>query len=227
MYLFDPTILLALIGIGIGLWAQYKVKSAYQKYSRVPTAYGRAASDVVRELLFRRYGATIGIAHVSGEMTDYFDPRTDTLSLSDGVYSSSSIAAVGIAAHEAGHAIQKMEGYAPLRLRSVMVPVVNIGSTLSWPLFLLGLFLSFDPLQYAGIALFSLVVFFSLITLPVELDASRRAGNLLAQSGYYSEEELSGVRSVLTAAAMTYVASFISALLQLLRLILLSQRRRR
>ena len=227
MYLVDPTMLLVLAGLALGLWAQYKVKSAYEKYSKIPTAYGRSASQVVQELLFRQYGSSIAIAHVSGEMTDFFDPRTDTLSLSDGVYSSSSIAAVGIAAHEAGHAIQKMENYGPLKLRSVMVPVVNIGSTLSWPLFLGGLVLSLEPLQYAGIALFGLVVLFSLITLPVELDASRRAGALLAECGCFTQEELSGVKSVLTAAAMTYVASFISALLQLLRLILLSQRRRR
>ena len=165
------------------------------------------------------------ISRTSGQLTDYFDPRTDTLRLSDGVYGSASVAALGIAAHEAGHALQKQQGYPFLSLRSLMVPAVNIGSTLAWPIFVLGLIFSWDPLVNAGIVLFGLVVLFSLVTLPVEFDASRRAMAMLAGSGYLTQDEQKGVKAVLSAAALTYVASFVSALLQLFRLITIARRR--
>ena len=141
------------------------------------------------------------------------------------MFGSDSVAAVGIAAHEAGHALQKEQGYSLLSLRSLMVPVVNIGSNLAWPIFVLGIIFSWKPLMYIGIATFAAVVVFSLITLPVEFDASRRANVMLSESGYFTQEELNGVRTVLNAAALTYVASFISTLLQLLRLVLIARRR--
>jgi Zn-dependent membrane protease YugP len=224
---FDWTMILLLPGLLLGLWAQSRVSSAYKKYAKVFTQRGLPAEAVVRDLLTRQGAGSIAIAPIAGELTDHFDPRTDTLSLSSGVYGSSSVAAVGIAAHEAGHALQKMQSYPFLTLRTAAVPVVNIGSHLAWPIFFAGIIFSWQPLMTAGIALFALVVLFSLITLPVEFDASRRANLMLADSGYFTEEELRGVRAVLNAAALTYVASFLSSLMQLLRLVLLSQRRRR
>ena len=224
---FDWTILLILPGLILGLWAQGRVKKAYAEYSKVGTARGLAAEDVVRDLLSRQGVTSIAITPVSGSLTDHFDPQTDTLRLSQGVYGSSSVAAVGIAAHEAGHALQKMENYPLLSLRTFAVPAVNIGSRLAWPIFFVGMLASWQPLMTAGIVLFALVVLFTLITLPVEFDASRRAKRMLADSGYFEEEELRGVSKVLSAAAMTYVASFVSAFLTLLRLLLIAQRRRR
>ena len=223
---FDYTYLLMLPGLILGLWAQWKVKAAYEKYGKIRTRRGEAACDLVRQLLYRE-NADVAVEETAGVLTDHYDPRTNVLRLSQGVYRSDSVAAVGIAAHEAGHALQKMENYKPLGLRTAIVPVVNVGSYLAWPLFVGGIAFSFEPLMTAGIAVFALMVLFSLITLPVEFDASRRAKRMLADSGYFEEDELQGVSSVLSAAAMTYVASFISAALQLLRLLLIAQRRRR
>ena len=162
-----------------------------------------------------------------GGLTDHFDPKNHTLGLSKDVYDSSSVAALGVAAHEVGHAMQQREGYPLLSLRSAIVPAVNIGSSLAWPIFVAGLIFSIDALQFAGIILFSLVLIFALITLPVELNASKRALQLLTAGGFIEGDETAGVKSVLTAAAMTYVASVVSAALQLLRLILLSRRNSR
>ncbi|HHX22088.1 MAG TPA: zinc metallopeptidase, partial [Clostridiales bacterium] len=162
-----------------------------------------------------------------GTLTDHYDPRNQTLKLSEGVYNSSSVAALGIAAHEAGHAMQDKEGYALLGLRSAIVPAVNIGSKLSFPIFIVGLIMSFRPLTLIGIALFALTVLFTLITLPVEFDASRRAIAMLNASGLIAKDEEKGVRKVLNAAAMTYVAAAVGAILQLLRLILISRSRSR
>lgn len=225
MYL-DYTILLMIPGLLLGLWAQARVKSAYSKYSKIGTRSGVRAAEAVRHILQKNGAGDVAIATVAGQMTDHYDPRTNTLRLSEGVYNSASIAALGIAAHEAGHALQKAENYRFLALRSVMVPVVNFGSYLSWPIFVAGIIFSFEPLMYAGIIAFSLVVLFSLITLPVEFDASRRAVALLNGNGFLTQEEEQGVRKVLNAAALTYVASFVSALLQLLRLLLILNRNR-
>lgn len=227
MFYYDWTILLLIPGLILGLWAQSRVKSAYSKYSKVFTQRGMPAQDVARMLLNSGGAGNVNITSVQGELTDHFDPGTDTLRLSQGVYGSSSVAAVGIAAHEAGHALQKQEGYALLNLRTVMVPTVNIGSRLAWPIFVVGMISSWRPLMYVGIALFALAVLLSLITLPVEFDASRRAKLMLANSGYFTQDEMQGVSKVLNAAALTYVASFLSALLSLVRLLLLVQRRRR
>ena len=222
---WDSTILFLIPGLLLGLWAQSRVQSAFQKYSRVPTQRGLAAFQAIGYLLEKEGAGHVNITKTHGSLTDHFDPRTDTLRLSESVYASSSVAALGIAAHEAGHALQKQENYPFLTLRSMMVPVVNIGSQLAWPIFLLGIIVSWEPLQIAGIVLFALVVLFSLITLPVEFDASRRAMQMLVSSGYLTQNEEKGARAVLNAAAMTYVASFVSALMQLLRLVAIARRR--
>ncbi len=227
MFYFDWTYLLIIPGLILGLWAQSRVNSTYQKYSRVATRLGQPASAMVADLLRRNGNHDVSIGRVSGNLTDHYDPRTEKLNLSDGVYNSASVAALGIAAHEAGHAMQKKEGYAPLRLRTAVVPMVNIGSSLSTPLFMLGLIFAWQPLVSAGIVLFSLSTLFALITLPVEFDASRRAVQMLTSGGYLTMEEESGVRKVLNAAALTYVAAAVTSLLSLLRLVLLSRRYRR
>lgn len=226
MYL-DWTYLLVIPGLILGLWAQAKVNGAYQKYSAVPTRLGQPASAMVQDLLRRNGNSVVSIGKVSGNLTDHYDPSKEVLNLSEGVYGSSSVAALGIAAHEAGHAMQKMEGYAPLTLRSAAVPLVNIGSTMATPLFFVGLLMAWQPLVYLGIALFSLSTLFALITLPVEFDASRRAVRMLTEGGYVTGEEEQGVRKVLSAAALTYVAAAVTSLLTLLRLLLIANRNRR
>ena len=226
MYL-DWTYLLIIPGLLLGLWAQSQVSSAYQKYSAVPTRLGQPASLMAQDLLRRNGNNVVTVGRVSGNLTDHYDPAREVLNLSDGVYGSSSVAALGIAAHEAGHAMQKMEGYAPLTLRSAAVPVVNIGSSLSTPLFFVGLLMAWQPLVYLGIGLFSLSTIFALITLPVEFDASRRAVRMLTEGGYVTGEEEQGVKKVLRAAALTYVAAAVTSLLTLLRLLLIANRNRR
>ena len=227
MFYWDWTYVLIIPGLILGIWAQSRVNSAYQKYSRVQTRLGRPASEMVQELLRRNGNNVVTIGRVSGNLTDHYNPADETLKLSEGVYDSSSVAALGIAAHEAGHAMQKMEGYAPLSLRSAAVPMVNIGSALSTPLFFLGLVMAWQPLVYVGIALFSLSTIFALVTLPVEFDASRRAVRMLTDGGYVTGEEEKGVRKVLSAAALTYVAAAVTSLLTLLRLLLIANRGRR
>jgi len=216
MILLIPALLLALL-------AQAGMKNAYSKYSKIRTKAGIPASEAALKILYDNGNNEVSVARGQGTLTDHFDPRTQVLSLSEGVYNSASIAAIGIAAHEAGHAMQKKEGYGPLALRSLVVPAVNFGSTLSVPIFILGLIMYWQPLVTAGIALFSLTVIFALVTLPVEFNASRRAIQMLNGSGLITQEEEKGVKKVLNAAAMTYVASAIGALLQLFRLILLSR----
>lgn len=224
MFYYDWTYLLIIPGLLLGLWAQAKIKSSYAAWSRVHTRLGRPACQVVDDLLRRNGNHQVRVFQTQGELTDHYDPSNETLKLSQGVYGSDSVAALGIAAHEAGHAMQKHEGYAPLKLRTAAVPVVNIGSSLSTPLFFAGIFFSWEPLVHIGIALFSLSVIFALITLPVEFDASRRAVRMLTEGGYVTGEEERGVRKVLTAAALTYVASAVTSLLSLLRLLLIARR---
>lgn len=224
MFYFDWTYILIIPGLLLGLWAQAKVKSAYAQWSRVGTRQGRAACQVVDELLQRNGNYKVRIFQTQGELTDHYNPSDETLKLSQGVYGSNSVAALGIAAHEAGHAMQKHEHYAPLKLRTAVVPVVNIGSSLSTPIFLAGLVFSWEPLVNIGILLFSLSVLFALITLPVEFNASNRAVKMLTEGGYVTGEEERGVRKVLNAAALTYVASAVSSLLSLLRLLLIARR---
>lgn len=224
---YDPTYLLLIPGLLLALWAQGAVKSAYAKYSRVPSRNGLPAAEAVRRMLKASGNYRVQVLPGQGTLTDHYDPRNQTLKLSEGVYNSSSVAALGIAAHEAGHAMQDKEGYALLGLRSAIVPAVNIGSKLSFPIFIVGLIMSFRPLTLIGIALFALTVLFTLITLPVEFDASRRAVAMLNASGLIAKDEEKGVRKVLNAAAMTYVAAAVGAILQLLRLILISRSRSR
>lgn len=227
MYFYDWTMILMLPGLLLGLWAQWKVKSAFARYSRVPTRAGLPAGEVARRLLAQNGNTGVAIRQIGGELTDHYDPRDNSLSLSQNVYGSSSVAALGVAAHETGHAMQKQEGYPFLKLRTLVAPVVNIGSNLSWPIFLAGLVFSYEPLMNAGIILFAAVVVFALITLPVEFDASRRALRMLTEGGFVTEDERQGAKAVLTAAALTYVASFVSAFMQLMRLVLLAGNNRR
>lgn len=226
MFYWDWTMILVIPGLLLGLWAQMRVSSAFRKYSAVHARSGMSAEDVARSMLNQAGCGNVSIRSVSGNLTDHYDPRNNTLRLSDGVYGSSSVAAIGIAAHECGHAMQQHEGYAPLVLRSALVPVVNLGSNLYFPIFLLGLLFSWEPLIYVGIACFALTLVFSLVTLPVEFNASGRALRVLDQQGYLSSEEMDGARAVLNAAAMTYVAAAISSLLHLVRLLIIARDRR-
>lgn len=225
MFFYDWTYLLIIPGLILGIWAQMKVKSTYAEYSRIPTRLGRGAASVVDDLLRRNGNNRVSVGRVHGELTDHYNPANETLNLSDGVYASNSVAALGIAAHEAGHAMQKMEGYAPLRLRTAIVPAVNICSGLSTPLFFLGLVMAWEPLTTLGIILFAASTVFALVTLPVEFNASNRAVAMLTEGGYVTGEEERGVRKVLTAAALTYVAAAVTSLLSLLRLVLIARRR--
>ena len=226
MFFYDWTYLLIIPGLILGLWAQFKVKNTYAEYSRIPTRLGRSAASVVDDLLRRNGNHKVRIGHVSGQLTDHYNPGNETLNLSDGVYASNSVAALGIAAHEAGHAMQKHEGYAPLTIRTMIVPAVNICSGLSTPLFFLGLLMSWEPLLTLGILLFAASTVFALVTLPVEFNASNRAVAMLVDGGYVNGEEERGVRKVLNAAALTYVAAAVTSLLSLLRLVMIANRRR-
>ena len=202
-YYWDWTYLLIIPGLILGLIAQAKVKSAYAQCSRIPAKCGLTASQMVADLLRRNGNTRVRVGHVSGELTDHYDPSKEVLNLSDGVYSSNSIAAMGIAAHEAGHAMQKLENYAPLNLRSAIVPAVNISSSLSTPMFILGLIFAWQPLVYIGIGLFAASTVFALVTLPVEFDASKRAIQMLSEGGYITgAEEERNVRKVLSAAPL-------------------------
>lgn len=226
MFFYDWTYLLIIPGLILGLWAQFKVKNTYAEYSRIPARLGRSAASVVDDLLRRNGNHKVRIGHVSGQLTDHYNPGNETLNLSDGVYASNSVAALGIAAHEAGHAMQKHEGYAPLTIRTMIVPAVNICSGLSTPLFFLGLLMSWEPLLTLGILLFAASTVFALVTLPVEFNASNRAVAMLVDGGYVNGEEERGVRKVLNAAALTYVAAAVTSMLSLLRLVLIANRRR-
>ena len=226
-FYYDWTMLILIPGILLSLWAQSRVKSAYSKYSRVHASCGMTGAQVAEHMLHSEGIYDVAIEVVGGNLTDHYDPSTRTLRLSQGVAHSTSLASLGVAAHETGHALQHRDAYAPLVLRTAVVPTVNIGSNLSWPLVLLGLVFSWEPLINIGILLFSLTVLFTLITLPVEFNASSRATAALASGGYLTQSELPGAKSVLNAAAMTYVAAALSAILQLLRLLVLTGGRRR
>ena len=232
----DWSILILIPGMLFALWAQLRVKSTFDKYSRVATRNGMTAAEAVRRLLDANGLSDVRIERVAGHLTDHYDPRTRVLRLSESVHDGRNTAAVGVACHEAGHAIQHAVHFAPLEARMAIIPVCNVGSSLAMPLFILGLLLgggagvagSFgDTLMLAGILFFSLAVLFQLITLPVEFNASRRAMEGMRDAHLLSTTEMEGARSVLSAAAMTYVAALASALLSLLRLILIANHRRR
>ena len=214
-----------LIGFLIALLAQWNVQSTYSKYKKVQNARCLTGAMAARQILDQNGLYHVRIEPISGELTDHFDPRTNVVRLSDSVYNSSSVAAVGVAAHEVGHAIQYAQDYAPMRLRAAIIPATQIGSTLSYPLVLLGLFFGATPLMDLGILLFSLVVLFQLVTLPVEINASRRALKTLESSYILDSDEVRQSGKVLTAAALTYVAALATALLNLMRLIAIRGRR--
>ncbi|MBR2500652.1 MAG: zinc metallopeptidase [Clostridia bacterium] len=220
-------IVYVLPAIIISLFAQMAVKRTFNKYSNVFSSRSVTATDVTRRILDSAGLKDIRIERIAGSLTDHFDPRAKVIRLSDTVANSTSVAAIGVAAHEAGHAIQHGRGYLPIKIRNAFVPVANIGSKLSMPLILLGFILSFEPLVLFGIILFSAIVLFQLITLPVEFNASRRAGNLLYDMGILTKEECGGAKKVLSAAAMTYVASALVAIMQLVRLLSIFGGRRR
>jgi hypothetical protein len=230
MIYFDYTYILVLIGAVICMIASARVKSTFNKYSKYRSMSGMTGAQAA-ELILQRAGINdVQIGHVSGSLTDHYNPRTKTVNLSDSVYNSNSVAAVGVAAHECGHVIQHATNYAPLNFRTALVPAANIGSTLAWPLILLGLlFNNRSSMTFIniGILLFSLAVLFQLVTLPVEFNASARALRQLETQGILGDQELVYTRKVLSAAALTYVASAASAILQLLRIILLTGGRRR
>lgn len=226
-FYFDPTYVLVLIGVILSMIASAKLNSTYSRYSRVGSRCGMTGAEAARQLLARQGIYDVQVRRVAGNLTDHYDPRTKTVNLSDSVYGATSIAAIGVAAHECGHAMQDAEEYSPLRLRSSLVPVANLGSQLCWPLIIIGLLMGGSPLLIKiGILLFSMAVLFQLVTLPVEYNASHRAVTLLDETGILAGQEVGQTRQVLNAAALTYVAAAAGAILQLLRLLLLFGDRR-
>lgn len=226
-YYFDPTMLIVLPAILLAFYAQMKVKSAYRAGDRIQAPYGMTGYDAARRILDQNGLYHIAIEQIPGELTDHYDPRTNVIRLSANVYRSNTASAVGVAAHEAGHAVQYAQNYAPIKLRAAIIPVCNFGSMLSMPLFLIGLLLVIEPLMWFGIIAYSLTALFQLITLPVEFNASRRAMNILSDSGRFSDEQLRASRRVLSAAALTYVAALATSLLSILRLIVIVNGRNR
>lgn len=226
-YYFDPTMLIVLPGLLLALWAQFRTQSVFTKYSKVNAQSGMTAAQVAEDML-RQNGITdVTVQRIGGNLTDNYDPRNNVLSLSSTVYGSSSLSALGVAAHEVGHVLQHYDQYAPLKIRSAFVPVAQLGSYAAVPLFILGLLMSWEPLMWAGIIVFIAVVLFYLVTLPVEYNASGRAIAALETGGYLTREETVPARKVLNAAGLTYVAAALQAFLQLLRLLVLSGGRRR
>ncbi len=226
---FDPTMLIIIPAMILALLAQAKVSSTFNKYSSILSARGYTGADVARQLLLSAGITDVTVERIAGNLTDHYDPKNKVLRLSDSVFGSTSVAAVSVAAHETGHAIQHRESYFPLAFRTAIFPVVNIGSKLSMPLIILGLILGYfsfsNTILFAGIILFSLVVFFQIVTLPVEFNASSRALKLLGQYSYLSPDELKPAKKVLSAAALTYVAAAAVSIAQILRLILIFNRR--
>lgn len=226
-YGFDSTYILVLIGFVLCLAASAKVKSTFHRFSRVRSNSGLTGAEAAQKILNANGIHDVRIEHISGEMTDHYDPAARVLRLSDPIFGSTSVAAIGVAAHECGHAVQHKKEYVPLKIRTALVPAANIGSQLGIPIIFLGIFLAAFGSVFgyavarAGIWIFALAVLFQLVTLPVEFDASHRALKMLEQYGIMGDQELRGARSVLQAAALTYVAAAASAILQLLRLILI------
>ena len=217
----DPTFILLIPAILLSLYAQFKVQATFEQYSRIPSRRGLTGAQVAREILDRAGLHDVRVEMVQGFLADHYDPRSKVLRLSPAVFQSSSLASLGVAAHEAGHALQHRTGYIPLHIRSSLVPLVSFGSNLAIPLLILGFILGMPSLARLGVYAFLLVVLFSLITLPVEFNASRRAVALLQSGGYLIGQEIRGAREVLNAAALTYVAAALAAILNLLRLMLL------
>lgn len=236
MYFWDPTFVLLLPAIAFAIWAQRKVKSTYTHFSKVGNRRGLTGADVARAILRDENialtddpsaypgAAACALEATKGHLSDHYDPRTRTLRLSEDVYYGQSVAALGIAAHEVGHAIQHARLYSPLMMRNVVYPVCSLGTTLAWPLLIVGM-IAFPPLLKVAVVMFTLAVFFTVLTLPVEYNASARAMRALADGGYLDDEELAGAKKVLSAAALTYVAAAAMAILSLLRVVLLAKGR--
>lgn len=221
---WDQTIIILIPALIFSLIAQLMVKGAFSKYSGVRNSRGYTGADAARAILDRNGLSYIRIEHINGELTDHYDPGANVIRLSDSVYNNDSVAAVGVAAHEAGHAVQYAEGYGPIKVRSAIIPMTQFGSNLSTPLVIFGIIFSSNVLITAGILLFCTVVLFQAITLPVEFNASGRALKVLREEHFLDDDEMKGAKSVLTAAALTYVAAMFSALASLARLLLIRNR---
>jgi len=230
MFYFDPLfLLLSIPPLLLGLWAQYRVQSAFAQFSKVRTATGIDGANAARRILDMNGLQNVNIERIGGKLSDHYDPRGKVLRLSSDVYGTPSIAAVGVAAHESGHALQDKMHYGPLRLRAAIVPAVNIGSWLGPIIFMIGFFMSStfgDTLTVVGLVLFGVTAIFALVTLPVEFDASKRAKQQLASAGILSPQEIQGVDRVLDAAALTYVAAAVQAITTVLYYVMLMGRRR-
>lgn len=221
-FYFDPTYILILIGAMLCMWASARVNSTFAKYDRVRNLRGLTGAQAAEAILHQAGIYNVSVQRISGKLTDHYDPAAKVLRLSDSVFGATSVAAVSVAAHECGHAIQDQQDYAPLRLRTALVPICNFGSSISWPMIVIGIFLGWNmTLIRLGILLFSAAVLFQIVTLPVEFNASSRALNILSSAGLLQGEENEGAQKVLRAAALTYVAGTASSILQLLRLVVL------
>lgn len=226
---WDSTYILVLIGVVICMLASSKMRATFSKYSRVRSHSGMTGREAAEQLLHGAGIYDVRIEHVGGDLSDHYDPRNKVLRLSDATYNQTSVAAIGVAAHECGHALQHAQGYVPIKIRGALVPIANFGSSIAWPLIVLGLIMNSQSSVLfldLGILAFSLAVLFQIVTLPVEFNASRRALRILGDTGMLYEDEVRKTRKVLTAAALTYVAGAASAVLQLLRIILISNSRR-
>ena len=221
-FYYDWTVLIVLPALFLTVWAQVKVNSSFKKYSKVSVRNGLTGARAARKILDANGLYNVKIERVGGSMTDHFDPRTNTVRLSETVHDVASVAAIGVAAHEVGHAIQYAKGYFPIKVRMAIIPVTRVGSMLAMPLFLLGLVMTYPPFLIFGIVLYSFVTLFQFITLPVEFNASARAISVLRSTQILDEDELTASKKVLTAAALTYVAALLTSLLTLLRLIILA-----
>lgn len=227
MFYYDSTYILVILGAVICMIASSGVNSTFKKYSAVRSMSGLTGKEAAEKILRHNGIFDVAVEHVPGNLTDHYDPRHKILRLSDATYNSTSVAAIGVAAHECGHALQHAENYSPLTIRGALVPIANFGSQLAWPLIIIGIFLNGNTgmmIINAGIICFSAAVLFQLITLPVEFNASRRAVVQIGETGMLGDDELSHTKKVLKAAAMTYVASAVAGILQLLRLILIAKR---
>ena len=224
--LLDPTMILVYIGVILTMWASSRVNTTFRRYAKVRSMTGMTGAEAAKKLLHSQGIYDVTVQSVRGQLTDHYDPRTKTVNLSEDVYGETSVAALGVAAHECGHAIQDNVGYFPLRLRAAFVPVANLGSKLSMPLILVGILIGLTPFVEIGIWMFVLAVLFQVITLPVEFNASARAVKLLDDVGILQGQEVDETRKVLGAAALTYVAAVAASVLQLLRLIMIFGRRR-
>lgn len=221
MFLYDPTIIMLIPVLLISMYAQYKVKSTFNKYSEISTNVNKTAAEIVRELLVENGVNDIKVKRIEGDLNDHYDPKNKVLNLSQNIYASNSIAAIGVAAHEAGHAIQDAKGYTPLKLRANLVPAASIGSSWGLPMAIIGFFLQTQFLIALGFIMFLGAFIFHLVTLPVEFNASKRALTLLKNNNILNSKELKGAKKVLRAAAFTYVSATLVALVNLVRIAIL------